>query len=139
VDSGAAACQFLIVWASALGAVGAIKRVALVRVDYLVTRVPRSVCRLFDGIVVVTVCGVLVVLGWAGWQLTQRTSTVATVLPITWAWAYAAAPVLSILGMVRLVQSRVIGYRFALFEVAILRRRMSGAEPDGANGPNNPA
>jgi TRAP-type transport system small permease protein len=127
--------QFLMVWASALGAVGAIKRAALVRVDYLVERVPPSLRRLFDSIVLVIVGSVLVVLGWAGWELTHRTSTVATVLPITWAWAYAAAPVFSILGLVRLAQSRVLGHRFTFFEVAILLRGTAGAETDVLGGP----
>jgi TRAP-type transport system small permease protein len=124
--------QFMMVWASALGAVGAIKRVALVRVDYLPERVPPAWRRLFDWVVLASVCGVLVILGWNGWELTSRTSTVATALPITWAWAYAAAPVLSILAIVRLLQSRLLDYRFAFLEVAVLQRPMAGSEVDGA-------
>ena len=131
--------QFLMVWASALGAVGAIKRAALVRVDYLVARLRPSLRRLFDGATLATVCGVLVVLGWTGWQLASRTATVATVLPITWTWAYAAAPVFSILGITRLLQVRCLGYRFALVEMEIGPRWMANAAPDGSDGPKSPA
>jgi TRAP-type C4-dicarboxylate transport system permease small subunit len=126
--------QFLMVWASALGAVGAIKRAALVRVDYILERLPPVFRGLVDWVIWGAVCGVLAILGWTGWQLTSRTSTVATALPITWAWAYAAAPILASLAIARLVQSRLLGYRFAFFEVEVLQRPVAGSEIEGASG-----
>ena len=126
--------QFLMVWASALGAVGAIKRAALVRVDYVLVRLSPALRNLVDWVIFGAVCGTLVILGWTGWQLTTRTSTVAAALPITWAWAYAAAPILASLAIARLLQSRLLGYRFAFFEVEVLQRRMAGSEVDGSSG-----
>ena len=123
--------QFLLVWASALGGVGAIKRAALVRVDYVLERLSPVGRMVVDGVIYAAICGVLVVLGWTGWQLTSRTSTLATSLPITWAWAYAAAPLLAILAIVRLLQLQVLGYRFAFLEVMVLHRPVVGAEADG--------
>ncbi len=124
--------QFLMVWASALGAIGAIKRVALVRVDYVLERLSPTWRRLADLIILGAVCGTLAILGWTGWQLTARTSTVAIALPITWAWAYAAAPVLSVLAIARLLQARLLAYRFAFFEVEVLQRPVAGAEADAS-------
>jgi TRAP-type C4-dicarboxylate transport system permease small subunit len=98
--------QFLMVWASTLGAAGAIKRVALIRVDFLLERFPSRFRDLVEWIIWGAVCGLLAILGWSGWQLASRTSTVATTLPITWAWAYAAAPVLAVVAIARLAQLR---------------------------------
>jgi TRAP-type transport system small permease protein len=123
--------QFFLVWSSALGSVGAIKRIALVRVDYALERLSPVGRMVADGVICAAICGVLVLLGWTGWQLTSRTSTVATALPITWAWAYAAAPVLAGLAIVRLLQLQVLGYRFAFFEVTVLHRPVAGTETDG--------
>lgn len=127
--------QFLMVWASVLGAVGAIKRAALVRVDYVLTRLSPAWRALFDWVICVAICGVLAALGWTGWQLASRTSTVASALPITWAWAYAAAPALAVLAIVRLLQAQLLGYRFAFFEVEVLQRPMAGAEIDATSEP----
>jgi TRAP-type C4-dicarboxylate transport system permease small subunit len=131
--------QFLLVWASALGAIGAIKRAALVRVDYLLERLSPGTRALADWVICVAICGILAILGWMGWELASRTSTVATALPITWAWAYAAAPVLAVLAVVRLLQIQVLSHRFAFFEVAALNRPMAGSEAEGlspgAGGP----
>ena len=124
--------QFLMVWASALGAVGAIKRAALVRVDYVLDRLSRAWRRLADFIILGAICGTLVTLGWMGWQLTTGNSTVAIALPITWAWAYVVAPVLSSLAIGRLLQARLLGYRFAFFEVEVLQSPVAGSEADAA-------
>lgn len=125
--------QFLLVWASALGAMGAIKRAALVRVDYLRERLAPGARTLMDWVICAAICGLLAVLGWMGWQLASRTATVATALPITWAWAYAAAPIVAALAIVRLFQLQVLHYRFAFFEVAVLSRPMAGSEAEGAS------
>ena len=125
--------QFLMVWASALGAVGAIKRAALVRVDYVLESLSPTGRNVVEWAICGAICGILAILGWTGWQLTSRTATVATALPITWAWAYAAAPILSVLAIVRLLQSR-LGYQFAFFEVVVLQRPMAGSEVDVSGG-----
>ena len=125
--------QFLLVWASALGAMGAIKRAALVRVDYVLERLFPGARILMDWGICAAICGLLTVLGWMGWQLASRTATVATALPITWAWAYAAAPTVATLAIVRLLQLQVFHYRFAFFEVAVLSRPMAGSDVDGGN------
>ncbi len=125
--------QFLMVWASALGAVGAIKRAALVRVDYVLVRLPPALRNLVEWVICIAICATLVILGWTGWQLTVRTSTVATALPITWAFAYAAAPVFAILAIIRLLQTWLLGYRYAFFEVEVLQGQMAGYEIDPSN------
>jgi len=127
--------QFLMVWASVLGAVGAIKRVTLVRVDYVLVRLSPLWRALFDWIICIALCGVLAALGWTGWQLASRTSTVATALPITWATAYAAAPALAVIAIVRLLQAQLFRYRYAFFEVEVLQRPMAGAEDDISSDP----
>lgn len=127
--------QFLMVWASVLGGVGAVKRATLVRVDYVLERLSPLWRALFDWIICIALCGVLVVLGWTGWQLASRTSTVATVLPITWATAYAAAPALAVIAIVRLLQAQLFRYRFAFFEVEVLQRPIAGAEADITSEP----
>jgi len=127
--------QFLLVWASVLGGVGAIKRAALVRVDYLLERLSPPIRALVEWGICIAICAILGILGWMGWQLASRTSTVATALPITWAWAYAAAPVLAVLAIVRLLQVQALGYRFAFFEVEVLNRPLVAAEAERVAGP----
>lgn len=108
--------QMLLIWASVLGAVGAAKRWALVRMESLLNSLPQQPRRLAEWIGLVAVCVLLVMLAWKGTQLAQRISTVAHPLPVTWAWGYAAAPVFSVLMLVRLFQIHVLSYRFVFVE-----------------------
>lgn len=108
--------QFLFLWASVLGTVGAIKRFELIRIDSLLLWAPRPVRAVLEWIGWVSICALLVVLGFKGWQLAMRTTTLATPLPITWAWGYAAAPTFSICALLRLCQMKFFDYRFMLVE-----------------------
>ena len=110
--------QFLFVWASAFGAIGAAKRLGLVKLGVVADNLPASLRKIFDVLVLVAILALLAVLGWKGWQLTLRTSFSAATLPITWAWAYAAAPAVSILMALRLVQLQLFNYRFIFIETA---------------------
>ncbi|MGV6874221.1 TRAP transporter small permease [Pseudochelatococcus sp. B33] len=110
--------QMLLIWASVLGAVGAAKRADLVRIESLLDRFPGRMRRVAEGIGVASVLFLLAVLAWKGLQLTQRTSTSAHPLPVTWAWGYAAAPAFSVLMAVRLIQMSFLGYRFDFVEAS---------------------
>lgn len=116
--------QFLFVWASLFGAIGAIKRSELIRVEFLVSRLTGPWQRIVDGLVVICICALLAVLFWKGWTLASRTSFAAAALPITWAWAYAAIPVFSLIAGIRLLQVRLLRHDFIRIE-DMLRR----AEP----------
>lgn len=108
--------QFLFVWCSVLGAIGAAKRLGLVRLGVVSDNLPPKLRHLFDYVVLVLVLVLLGVLGWYGWNLMMRTSFSFATLPITWAWAYAAAPVLSVLLGARLIQLQLFRYRFVFIE-----------------------
>jgi TRAP-type C4-dicarboxylate transport system permease small subunit len=108
--------QFLFVWASLFGAIAAIKRSELIRVEFLLDRLSKLQRRIVEGFVVIAVCAFLAILFWNGWQLASRTSFAATALPVTWAWAYAAIPVFSVFASVRLVQARWFKYDFIRIE-----------------------
>jgi TRAP-type C4-dicarboxylate transport system permease small subunit len=123
--------QFFFVWASALGAIGAVKRFGLVRVEAIFERFPVSVRRWLDVVVLASIAFVLAILGWYGWQMASRSTYAAASLPITWWWMYAAAPAFSILAFARLLQAQVFRYRFAFIEVELSR----GEEIADARGP----
>lgn len=108
--------QFLFVWCSVFGAVGAAKRLGLVRLGVVADNLPPAVRTVFDYVVLLLILGLLAVLGWYGWNLMSRTSFSFATLPITWAWAYAAAPALSILLGIRLIQHQLFRYRFQFIE-----------------------
>lgn len=120
--------QFLFVWASLLGAVGAIKRQHLIRLELVVEAMPRPLLPVVNVLVLVGCIAVLGLLGWYGWRLAGRTSFAATTLPITWAWAYAAAPAFAVLGIGRLLQRSLLSYRFVFIETVFASRR-SAAQP----------
>lgn len=108
--------QFLFVWASILGAVGAGKRHGLVRLEAIAERLPQSLRAVLDYMILLAIAAFLAILGWQGWQLGARTSFTATTLPLTWAWLYAAAPAFAILMVARLFQLQVLRYRFVFIE-----------------------
>jgi TRAP-type C4-dicarboxylate transport system permease small subunit len=115
--------QFLFVWASALGAVGAGKRHGLVRLEAVAEKLPPAVGRVVDRLILAAIVFLLAILGWKGWQLGANTSFAAATLPLTWAWLYAAAPAFSVLMTVRLVQLQLLGYRFAFIESLVAGER----------------
>lgn len=115
--------QFLFVWAAAFGAIGASKRTGgLVRIESLIDRVPAAAQRALSYIGLVAIITLLGIVGWQGWQLALRTSFAAATLPITWAWAYAAAPVFSILMIIRLLQGQIFSYRFVHIETLLAHK-----------------
>jgi TRAP-type C4-dicarboxylate transport system permease small subunit len=122
--------QFLFVWTSAFGAIGAAKRLGLVRLGVVADNLPQALRKVCDVLVLVLILALLAVLGWKGWQLTLRTSFSAATLPITWAWAYAAAPAVSILMAIRLVQLQLFNYRFLFIEAALGHKPLA-TEPAG--------
>lgn len=126
--------QFLFVWASLFGAIGAIKRSELIRVDFLVSRLPGPWRRIVDGLVLLAICVLLGVLFWKGWHLASRTSFAATALPITWAWAYAAVPVFSLIAGVRLLQARLLRHNFIRIEDMLRRARPEDFDDEAAQG-----
>jgi TRAP-type transport system small permease protein len=113
--------QFLFVWASMLGAVGACKRLQLVRLDLVAHHLPPMARGILDHIVTLLVGIFLAVLFWKSTQLAMRTSFAATTLPITWAWAYAAAPVFCVATALRMVQMQFLKYSFAFIEDRLRR------------------
>jgi len=116
--------QFLFVWASTLGAVGAAKRFGgLVRVESVAEKFPPAVRKVLDFFILVAIAVLLGVLGWQGWQMAARTTYAATILPITWAWMYSAAAVFSVLIYARLIQAQVFRYRFTFIESVIAAKR----------------
>ena len=115
--------QFLFVWASVLGAVGAAKRFGLVRVETIAEKFPKGVGRVVDVVILVLVGGLLGVLGWQGWQMAARTTYAATTLPLTWAWMYSAAAVFAVLMYARLLQAQLFRYRFTFLEAGLIARR----------------
>ncbi len=115
--------QFLFVWASVLGAVGAAKRFGLVRVETIAEKFPKGVGRVVDVVILVLVGGLLGVLGWQGWQMAARTTYAATTLPLTWAWMYSAAAVFAVLMYARLLQAQLFRYRFTFLEAVLIARR----------------
>jgi TRAP-type C4-dicarboxylate transport system permease small subunit len=122
--------QFLFVWASALGAVGAGKRSGLVRVEAITELFPAAMQMLVKYAILLLTFALLGVLGWQGSRLASRTSFTAASLPITWAWAYYAAPTFAALMILRLIQLQIFGYRFTFIE-AVLRKRHITAQPEG--------
>lgn len=117
--------QFMFVWASTLGAVGAAKRFGLVRVTSIVERFPAGMQRVLDYLVLGVVGVLLGVLGWQGWQMTVRSTYAAATLPITWAWMYSAAAVFAALIFARVVQAQVFRYRFEFIETVLARRQVA--------------
>jgi TRAP-type C4-dicarboxylate transport system permease small subunit len=111
--------QFLFVWASALGAVGAGKRHGLVRLEAVAEKLPPALGRVVDHLILAAIAVLLGILGWKGWQLAASTSFGAATLPVTWAWLYAAAPAFSALMIVRLFQLQVLRYRFTFIETLL--------------------
>lgn len=124
--------QFLFVWASILGAVGAAKRVGLVRVESVVEKFPPALRRLVDSLVLLLAGLLLGVLGWQGWQMAAKTTYAATTLPITWAWMYSAATVFAVLMVARLLQVQVFRYRFTFVEAILAQRKAVAAPRDAA-------
>src|SRR5438874_11719782 len=61
--------QFLFVWASALGAVGASKRHGLVRLEAIAEKLPPALRAALDYLILVAIAVLLLILGWKGWQL----------------------------------------------------------------------
>jgi TRAP-type C4-dicarboxylate transport system permease small subunit len=111
--------QFMFVWASVLGAVGAAKRLGLVRVETLAEKLPAGVRKVLELLILVAVAVLLGVLGWQGWQMAARTTYAATTLPITWWWMYSAAAVFSVLIYARLLQVQLFRYRFTYIETVV--------------------
>lgn len=122
--------QFLFVWASVLGAVGAAKRFGLVRVETIAEMFPPAIRRAVDIFVLVAIGVLLGVLGWQGWQMAARTTYAATTLPITWWWMYSAAAVFAVLVYTRMLQAQLFRYRFTFIETIIAARR----PPVGGSG-----
>lgn len=122
--------QFLFVWASTLGAVGAAKRVGLVRIDSLVERLPVALQTILSYVVLATTIVLVGLIGWKGAQLAARTSFTAATLPITWAWAYVAAPTFAVLLVVRLIQLQIFRYRFTFIETPVTSE-FAGAAQEG--------
>lgn len=110
--------QFLFVWASTLGTIGAAKRSSLVRVESIAERLPSLVQTILKYLILVAIIILLGVLGWQGQRLGARTSFTAASLPITWAWAYNAAPVFCGLMIIRLLQVQIFRYPFVFIEKA---------------------
>jgi TRAP-type C4-dicarboxylate transport system permease small subunit len=123
--------RFLFAWASVLGAVGAAKRLGLVRVETLTEKLPPGVRAFLDYVILIATGVLLAVLGWQGWQMTLRSSFAATSLPITWAWMYSAAPVFAVLAYARMLQVQLFKYRFAFIE-NILRGQQPRVEAGGS-------
>ena len=115
--------QFLFVWASVLGAVGAAKRFGLVRVETIAEMFPPAARRVLDIFILVAIALLLAVLGWQGWQMAARTTYAATTLPITWGWMYSAAAVFAVLIYARLIQAQVFKYRFTFIESVLAAGR----------------
>lgn len=122
--------QFLFVWASSLGAIGAAKRSGLVRVESIAELLPATLQVGVKYLILLVTVVLLGVLGWYGWRLAARTSFTATSLPITWAWLYYAAPTFSVLVVARLIQLQIFGYRFRFIEAVLTRQHLNQA-PDG--------
>lgn len=122
--------QFLFVWASVLGAVGAGKRFGLVRFESIVERLPKSARSVLDYVVLAAVFVLLSVLGWQGWRMANRTTYAATTLPITWWWMHTAASAFAVLMLVRLVQVQVFKYRFTFVE-SVLSKATAGSGTGG--------
>jgi TRAP-type transport system small permease protein len=114
--------QFLFVWASVLGAVGAAKRFGLVKVESVAEKFPAPVRKVLEIVILVAIGALLAVLGWQGWQMAARSTYAATTLPITWAWMYSAATVFAVLIYARLLQAQVFKYRFTFVETVIAAR-----------------
>ena len=115
--------QFLFVWASTLGAVGAGKRHGLVRLEAIAEMLPSALRAGLDYLIFAAIAVFLGILGWYGWQLGARTSFTATTLPLTWAWLYAAAPAFAALMVARLFQLQVLRYRFTFIEALLAEKR----------------
>lgn len=124
--------QFLFVWASTLGAIGAIKRRGLIRLEFVVDLMPRPLATVAAWIVLAGTILVLGLLFWYGLSLARRTSFTATALPITWAWAYAAAPAFAGLAILRLIQLNLFTYRFSFAEQVFAARRRAAAGGEDA-------
>lgn len=125
--------QYFFVWASVLGAVGAAKRVGLVRVETLAEKFPPGVRRGVDAIILLAISALLGVLGWQGYQMAARSTYAATTLPLTWAWMYSAATVFAILLFVRLIQVQLFRYRFTFIEHVFDPRRAPVVPEAGAS------
>ena len=123
--------QFLFVWTSILGAVGAGKRHGLVRLEAIAEMLPPALRAGLDYLILGLIAVLLGILCWKGWQLGARTSFTATTLPLTWTWLYAAAPVFSVLMVARLFQLQVLRYRFTFIESLITDKRID-AGPAGS-------
>lgn len=115
--------QFLFVWASVLGAVGAAKRFGLVRVETVVEKLPPTARKALEILILIAIGALLAVLGWQGWQMAARSTYAATTLPITWAWMYSAAAVFAVLMYARLLQAQLFKYRFTFVETVITGKR----------------
>ena len=116
--------QFLFVWASALGSVGAAKRFGLVRLESVVEKFPARVRRALEVFNLAAIAVLLGVLGWQGFQMAARSTYAAATLPITWAWMYSAAPVFAVLIYGRLLQSQLFRYRFTFVEAIFAGKRI---------------
>jgi TRAP-type C4-dicarboxylate transport system permease small subunit len=108
--------QFLFVWASTFGAIGAAKRSFLVSVESIAERLPDGARLILKHLILITIIALLAILGWQGQRLAARTSFTAASLPITWAWAYNAAPVFCALMIIRLLQVQIFRYPFVFIE-----------------------
>src|SRR5919202_102057 len=60
--------QFLFVWASALGAVGAAKRSGLVRIESVAELLPATLQTLIKYLILLLTILLLCILGWYGWR-----------------------------------------------------------------------
>ncbi len=124
--------QFLFVWASVLGAVGAAKRLGLVRFETVVERLPVSIRGTLDYVVLAVVVLLLAVLGWQGLQMANRTTYAATSLPITWWWMHIASAAFALLMITRLVQLQIFKYRFVFIEAVVANSANVASRSDSA-------
>lgn len=115
--------QFLFVWASVLGGVGAAKRFGLVRLETVAEKFPARIRKVLEAFILVAIAVLLAVLGWQGFQMAARTTYAATTLPVTWAWMYSAAAAFAVLAYARLIQAQVFRYRFTFIESIIAAKR----------------
>lgn len=107
--------QFLMVWASLLGAVGALKRADLVKIGIVEDCLSGYRLKLLQWLQLAIIVGLLAVLLISGAEYTGRARLMAASMPITWFWGYLASPVFAFCAIGRGLQV-VLGYKFLFVE-----------------------
>ncbi len=109
--------QFFMVWAALLGGLGALKRSELIRVEVIAHRVPPAAQRILVWVQAALVIVLLVAFMKGGFDLAGRSRMRAASMPLSWYWAYIAAPAFSVIAVARLVQ-KTLGYEFTFIGTA---------------------